>query len=97
MKHTLLTLVLAACCFQVPGLLCGQTPNTPPNAAKTQMEKVKPVEVDDSEPAEQMNEMWGESVVKLRAEDAQRGQLFDEGNYATVSYTHLTLPTIYSV
>ena len=82
MKHTLLTLVLAACCFQVPGLLCGQTPNTPPNAAKTQMEKVKPVEVGDSEPAEQMNEMWGESVVKLRAEDAQRGQLFDEGNYA---------------
>ncbi len=29
-----------------------------------------------------MNEMWGESVVKLRAENAERGQLFDEGNYA---------------
>ncbi|MGJ8649964.1 MAG: alpha-L-fucosidase [Opitutaceae bacterium] len=29
-----------------------------------------------------MDELWGESVVKLRAEDAKRGQLFDEGNYA---------------
>ncbi|WP_372846735.1 alpha-L-fucosidase [Pontiella sp.] len=29
-----------------------------------------------------MNEMWGESTVKLRAENAARGQLFDEGNYA---------------
>ena len=29
-----------------------------------------------------MENMWGESVVKLRAEDAKRGQLFDEGNYA---------------
>jgi alpha-L-fucosidase len=29
-----------------------------------------------------MNEMWGESTVKLRAENAERGQLFDEGNYA---------------
>lgn len=29
-----------------------------------------------------MDEMWGESVVKLRAEDADRGQLFNEGNYA---------------
>ena len=30
----------------------------------------------------QMDEMWGEQVVKLRADDAARGQLFDEGNYA---------------
>jgi len=29
-----------------------------------------------------MDELWGEKVVKLRAEDAGRGQLFDEGNYA---------------
>lgn len=29
-----------------------------------------------------MDEMWGQSVVKLRAEDAQRGQLFSDGNYA---------------
>ena len=29
-----------------------------------------------------MDAMWGESTVKLRAENAQRGELFDEGNYA---------------
>ena len=29
-----------------------------------------------------MDNLWGDSVVKLRAENAQRGQLFDEGNYA---------------
>ncbi len=29
-----------------------------------------------------MDEMWGEAVVKLRAEKAQRGQLLTEGNYA---------------
>ena len=29
-----------------------------------------------------MEKMWGESVVKLRAENAERGQLLDEGNYA---------------
>ena len=32
--------------------------------------------------AQDMNEMWGENTVKLRAGDAGRGQLFDEGNYA---------------
>ncbi|WP_424312849.1 alpha-L-fucosidase [Haloferula sp.] len=32
--------------------------------------------------AQEMDEMWGESVVKLRAADAERGQLFEEGNYA---------------
>jgi len=32
--------------------------------------------------AEQMDEMWGETTVKLRAENAERGELFDEGNYA---------------
>ena len=29
-----------------------------------------------------MDELWGDRVVKLRAENAKRGQLFDEGNYA---------------
>jgi len=29
-----------------------------------------------------MEKMWGESAVKLRAENAECGQLFDEGNYA---------------
>jgi len=32
--------------------------------------------------AEGMDAIWGQSVVKLRAEDAQRGQLFSDGNYA---------------
>ncbi|MEP4078340.1 alpha-L-fucosidase [Haloferula sp.] len=32
--------------------------------------------------SEEMDKMWGESVVKLRAENATKGQLFDEGNYA---------------
>ena len=32
--------------------------------------------------SEEMNSMWGASVVKLRSEDAQRGQLFADGNYA---------------
>ena len=31
---------------------------------------------------ESMDKSWGKSVVKLRAENAERGQLFDEGNYA---------------
>ena len=35
-----------------------------------------------SSSAQKMDEMWGESVVKLRPENATRGQLFDEGNYA---------------
>ena len=39
--------------------------------------------------SEEMNKMWGESVVKLRAADAKRGQLFDEGNYAM--FIHLGL------
>ena len=29
-----------------------------------------------------MDGLWGARVVKLRAEDAKRGQLFDQGNYA---------------
>ncbi|WP_182867961.1 alpha-L-fucosidase [Rhodopirellula sp. JC639] len=29
-----------------------------------------------------MDRLWGDRVVKLRAENAERGQLFDEGNYA---------------
>ncbi|MCX8496357.1 MAG: alpha-L-fucosidase [Akkermansiaceae bacterium] len=32
--------------------------------------------------AQEMDKMWGDSVVKLRAEDASRGQLFADGNYA---------------
>ncbi len=37
-----------------------------------------------SDPAhgQEMDRLWGSSVVKLRAEDANRGQLFSEGNYA---------------
>ncbi len=31
---------------------------------------------------QQMDEMWGEQVMKLKAADAERGQLFEEGNYA---------------
>src|SRR6056297_968275 len=29
-----------------------------------------------------MEESWGQQVIKLRAEDSERGQLFNEGNYA---------------
>ena len=32
--------------------------------------------------AQQMDTMWGEQVMKLKAVDAERGQLFKEGNYA---------------
>lgn len=32
--------------------------------------------------SQEMDKMWGERVVKLRAENAERGQLLDEGNYA---------------
>jgi alpha-L-fucosidase len=32
--------------------------------------------------AEDMDKMWGESMVKLRADNAGRGQLFADGNYA---------------
>ncbi len=32
--------------------------------------------------SQEMDKMWGERVVKLRAENAGRGQLLDEGNYA---------------
>ena len=31
---------------------------------------------------ESMDKLWGDRVVKLRADNAERGQLFDEGNYA---------------
>lgn len=34
------------------------------------------------EKSKDMDALWGDSVVKLRAENAERGQLFDEGNYA---------------
>ena len=38
----------------------------------------------DSPPpsAQSMDKLWGERVVKLRAENADRGELFDQGNYA---------------
>lgn len=43
--------------------------------------------------AQEMDALWGESSVKLRAESAGRGQLFDEGNYAMFIhwglYSHL--------
>ena len=32
--------------------------------------------------SQEMDQMWGKAVVKLRAEDAKRGQLFADGNYA---------------
>lgn len=32
--------------------------------------------------AQQIDEMWGERMMKLKARDAERGQLFEEGNYA---------------
>jgi len=32
--------------------------------------------------ADDMDTMWGQATVKLRAEDAKRGQLFEDGNYA---------------
>lgn len=32
--------------------------------------------------SQDMEEMWGDQVVKLRADDAKKGQLFDQGNYA---------------
>ena len=32
--------------------------------------------------AEDMDAMWGQQVLKLKAADAERGQLFEEGNYA---------------
>ena len=32
--------------------------------------------------AQEMDGMWGKTTVKLRAEDAERGELFNEGNYA---------------
>jgi len=32
--------------------------------------------------AQQMDKMWGERVMKLKAADAERGQLLEEGNYA---------------
>ena len=40
-----------------------------------------------------MDQMWGERVMRLKAADAQRGQLFEEGNYAMFIhwglYSHL--------
>ena len=38
--------------------------------------------MDEQKSKQGMEEMWGEQVVVLRAEDAKRGQLFSEGNYA---------------
>ena len=32
--------------------------------------------------AQQMDEMWGKQVMSLKAADAERGQLFEQGNYA---------------
>jgi len=43
--------------------------------------------------AEGMDTMWGQACVKLRAQDAKRGQLFTDGNYAMFIhwglYSHL--------
>ena len=87
MKNTSITLSVVACCFQIPSLLYSQTFDTPSNTAKVKLTKVRSAEVKSAEAGNsqteaKMNEMWGDSVVKLRAENASRGQLFDEGNYA---------------
>jgi alpha-L-fucosidase len=37
--------------------------------------------IDDAQ-AQQMDTIWGEQVMKLKAADAERGQLFEDGNYA---------------
>ena len=37
---------------------------------------------EQQEKEKSMDKLWGEMVTKLRPEDAERGQLFDEGNYA---------------
>ena len=37
---------------------------------------------ESAESQSDMDGLWGARVVKLRAEDAKRGQLFDQGNYA---------------
>ena len=39
------------------------------------------VMLDDAQ-ARQIDKMWGEQMLKLKAADAERGQLFEEGNYA---------------
>ncbi|WP_411826080.1 alpha-L-fucosidase [Luteolibacter sp. AS25] len=43
--------------------------------------------------SQEMDKMWGENVVKLRPEDAKRGELFADGNYAMFIhwglYSHL--------
>ena len=31
---------------------------------------------------QEMDALWGEDVIALRAENAERGQLFNDGNYA---------------
>lgn len=51
----------------VIGLILGIAVNVIPSIAHAQ---------------ESMDKLWGDRVVKLRAENAERGQLFDEGNYA---------------
>ena len=32
--------------------------------------------------SQEMDALWGEDVIALRAENAERGQLFNDGNYA---------------
>lgn len=51
----------------VTGLILWITINVTPSIAHAQ---------------ESMDKLWGDRVIKLRAENAERGQLFDEGNYA---------------
>ena len=82
MNKTCITLLLVACFFPMLGQLYGQVPTTSAKPKMMQSDKAKTTEVNGSESEAGMDEMWGESVVKLRAENAKRGQLFDEGNYA---------------
>ena len=82
MNKTRISLLLVACFLPVLGQLYGQVPTTPAKAKMMQADKAKNTEAGNAKSEAGMDEMWGESVVKLRAENAKRGQLFDEGNYA---------------
>ena len=68
MKHTLKTASLASV-FALVSMSC--------MAKEPAKDTAKP-----AAKSEKMDDLWGDSVVKLRAADAKRGQLFDDGNYA---------------
>ncbi len=53
-----------------------------PKFTKTCLLALATLSLSTSVRSQEMDKMWGESVVKLRAGDAKRGQLFEQGNYA---------------